>query len=112
MLNFFQSTINVEILILENGVIQVNNNGRTIYEGCKEECMNKIKRDVINLQGLGDKAVRIIVKSWSMYTSNAQLITDAISYFRNHIGLLKSSVNTDIDFSFRSGGGGGGVRSW
>ena len=114
MLNFFQSTVNIDILILENGIIQVKNDGRTIFEGSKEECMNKIRHEVLNLQGIGNKTVSITIKSWSIYSASEQLIADAKSYFRNHISLLKSASKNNIEFSFRPGGGfgGGGGRSW
>jgi len=116
MLNFFQSTINVDILILENANIQVQNNGRVIYEGSKEYCMNKLRREVFNLQGIANKTVSFTVKSWSNYSSNPKLIADAKSFFRNHLGMLKSSTKTNIklafggDAGFAAGGGGG--RSW
>lgn len=104
MLNFFQSTINVDILILENANIQVQNNGRVIYEGSKEECMNKLRKDVFNLQGLKGKTVDVTIKSWSNYSSNPKLIADAKSFFRNHLGMLKSSTKTPLKFAFGGGG--------
>jgi len=100
MLSFFQSTVKVEILILGNANIQVKNNGHIICEGKKEECMNKLRREVYNLQGLG-KTVLINVNPWTARASNPKLVADAVCFFRNHLTMLKSSTRCDIHTNFR-----------
>ena len=96
MLNFFQSSTNVEIQILEKASIQVVNNGRIICEGSKEECMAKIRREVFNLQGLGGRTIRFTIKVLALKAASPKLIADAVSYFRNHLAALKSSINSSV----------------
>ena len=95
------STIEVEILILENANIQVRNNGHLICEGTKDECMNKLRHEVYNLQGLTGKSLIVTVKAWPAYSSNPKLIADSISFFRNHLNMLKSSTNVSMKIQFK-----------
>ena len=95
MLNFFQSTIKVDILILGNADIQVRNNGRVIYEGSKEDCFDQLRRDMFNLQGLSGRTVKIELMALAS-ASNPKLVADAKTYFKSKLGMLKSATKVNL----------------
>lgn len=93
-LNFFESTINVNIMIHRGSHIIVSNNGRSLFDGTREFCMRKIRSMVEDLSSYEGK--KIIFHIQNMTIGDPIYENDKV-YFKNHIGLLSFSSKCTIE---------------
>ncbi|WP_288317250.1 hypothetical protein [Xylanibacter muris] len=93
-LNFFESTINVNIMIHKGSHIIVSNNGKILFQGTREYCMNRIRSIVNQMSSLGDK--KIIFHIQNMTLGDSIYEYDKV-YFKNHIALLNTSSKCNIE---------------
>ena len=92
MINFFASTIYIDITVNDTFIKVVNDN-EVLTEGAFESCMDKIRQIVNNIPGKEEKTFmcNIINK-----TSSLTIFEVDRSYFRSQLFLLNSSCNSTI----------------
>lgn len=92
MINFFVSTIYIDIIV-NDSFIKVVNDNEVLTEGAFESCMDKIRQIVNNIPGKEEKTFmfNIINK-----TSSLTIFEVDRSYFRSQLFLLNSSCNSTI----------------
>lgn len=92
MINFFASTIYIDIIV-NDSFIKVVNDNEVLTEGALESCMDKIRQIVNNIPGKEEKTLmfNIINK-----TSSLTIFEVDRSYFRSQLFLLNSSCNSTI----------------
>lgn len=97
MINFFASTIYIDIIV-NDSYIRVVNDNELLMEGAHESCMSKIRQIVNNIPGKEEKTFvfNIINKA----SSQAVYEVDR-SYFRSQLFLLNSSCDSDIKINER-----------
>lgn len=94
ILNFFESTINVNIMIHRGSHIIISNNGRILFEGTRESCMRKIRSMVEDFSSYEGK--KIIFHIQNMTIGDPIYENDKV-YFKNHIALLNTSSKCNIE---------------
>lgn len=92
MINFFASTIYMDIIV-NDSYIKVVNNNEVLIKGTHESCMGKIREIVNNIPGKEEKTfvLNIINK-----TSSLTIFEVDRSYFRSQLFLLNSSCASSI----------------
>lgn len=92
MINFFASTIYVDIIV-NDSYIRVVNDNELLIEGTHESCMSKIRQIVNNIPGKEEKTFvfNIINKASSLNVFEVDR-----SYFRSQLFLLNSSCVSTI----------------
>ena len=92
MINFFASTIYIDIIV-NDSFIKVVNDNEVLTEGAHESCMDKIRQIVNNIPGKEEQTFmfNIINK-----TSSLTIFEVDRSYFRSQLFLLNSSCNSTI----------------
>lgn len=92
MINFFASTIYIDIIV-NDSFIKVVNDNEVLTEGAHESCMDKIRQIVNNIPGKEEKTFvfNIINKESSL----TEFEVDR-SYFRSQLFLLNSSCGSNI----------------
>lgn len=93
--NFFESTINVNIMIHRGGHIIVANNAKTLFEGDQYSCMSKIRQMVNEVSALGDK--KIVFHIQNMTTAGDSSVVYAKGYFKSNLERLNSSSQCNIE---------------
>ncbi len=97
MINFFASTIYIDIIV-NDSYIRVVNDNEVLKEGTQESCMGKIRDIVNNIPGKEEKTFvfNIINK-----TSSLTIYEVDRSYFRSQLFLLNSSCSSTITINER-----------
>ena len=92
MINFFASTIYIDIIV-NDSFIKVVNDNEVLTEGALESCMDKIRQIVNNIPGKEEKTFvfNIINKASSLTVFEVDR-----SYFRSQLYLLNSSCGSNI----------------
>lgn len=92
MINFFASTIYIDIIV-NDSYIKVVNDNEVLIKGTHESCMDKIRQIVNNIPGKEKKtfAFTIINKASSLTIFEVDR-----SYFRSQLFLLNSSCASCI----------------
>lgn len=92
MINFFASTIYIDIIVIDSYIKVVNNN-EVLIKGTHESCMDKIRQIVNNIPGKEEKifAFTIINKASSLTIFEVDR-----SYFKSQLFLLNSSCASSI----------------
>lgn len=92
MINFFVSTIYIDIIV-NDSFIKVVNDNEVLTEGTHESCMSKIRDIVNNIWGKEEKTFvfTIINKASSLTIFEVER-----SYFRSQLFLLNSSCASSI----------------
>ena len=92
MINFFASTIYIDIIV-NDSFIKVVNYNEVLTEGAHESCMDKIRQIVNNIPGKEEKTFvfNIINKASSLTVFEVDR-----SYFRSQLYLLNSSCGSNI----------------
>lgn len=92
MINFFVSTIYIDIIV-NDSFIKVVNDNEVLTEGTHESCMSKIRDIVNNIWGKEEKTFvfTIINKASSLSIFEVER-----SYFRSQLFLLNSSCASSI----------------
>lgn len=92
MINFFASTIYIDIIV-NDSFIKVVNDNEVLTEGAQESCMDKIRQIVNNIPGKEEKTFvfNIINKASSLTVFEVDR-----SYFRSQLYLLNSSCGSNI----------------
>lgn len=92
MINFFASTIHMDIIV-NDSYIKVVNNNEVLIKGTHESCMDKIRQIVNNIHGKEEKTFvfNIINKASSLTIFEVDR-----SYFRSQLFLLNSSCASSI----------------
>lgn len=93
MINFFESTIYIDILILKGSYIKVVNNDEVLAEGLKESCMSAIRQLVNNIPGKESKTFVFNVKNMTVSESVHEMDK---AYFKDQLLLLSTSCTSDI----------------
>ena len=92
MINFFVSTIYIDIIV-NDSFIKVVNDNEVLTEGTHESCMSKIRDIVNNIWGKEEKTfVFTIINKVSSLT----IFEVERSYFRSQLFLLNSSCASSI----------------
>lgn len=95
MINFFASTIYIDIIVNDSYIKVVNDNA-VLTEGSHESCMSKIRDIVNNIWGKEEKTfVFTIINKASSLT----IFEVDRSYFRSQLFLLNSSCNSNISIN-------------
>lgn len=94
-INFFESTINVNIMIHKGGHIVLANNAKTIYEGDQYSCMNKIRQMVNEVSTLGDKPIVFHIQN--MTTTGDTSVVYTKSFFKSNLERLNGSTRCKIE---------------
>lgn len=92
MINFFASTIYIDIIV-NDSYIKVVNNNELLMEGTHESCMRKI-RQIIN--DIPVKEEKTFVFNIINKASSETVYEVDRSYFRSQLFLLNSSCSSDI----------------
>ena len=87
MLNFFQSQINIDV-VLNDGQLTVVNCGRTICKGAIDACIAKLRQEINNLPD--GKTVTIYV------TAPSPGIADDKSIVTNKLHQMASSAHSNV----------------
>lgn len=87
-MNFFESTIHINIMLHRGGHVIVANKAKTIIEGDQYSCMNKIRQIITELSSLGDK--HIIFHIMNMTTAGDMSVMLAKGYFKSNIERLNT----------------------
>lgn len=92
MINFFASTIYIDIIISDS-YIRLVNDQELLIEGVHESCMSKIRQIVNDISGKEEKTFvfNIINKASSLTVFEVDK-----SYFRSQLFLLNSSCSSNI----------------
>lgn len=92
MINFFASTIYIDIIV-NDSYIKVVNDSEVLIKGAHESCMDKIRQIVNNIPGKEEKTfvLTIINKASSLAIFEVDR-----SYFRSQLFLLNSSCASSI----------------
>lgn len=93
--NFFESTINVNIMIHKGGHIVVANNANTLFEGDQYSCMSKIRQLVNEISALGEKQVVFHIQNMTVEGDSS--VVFAKSYFKSNLERLNSSARCKIE---------------
>ena len=93
--NFFESIINVNILIHRGGHIIVANNARTLFEGDQYSCMSKIRQMVDEISSLNDK--KVVFHIQNMTREGDSSVIFAKSYLKGNLERLNGSARCDIE---------------
>lgn len=98
MINFFASTIYIDIIV-NDSYIKVVNDNEVLTEGAHDTCMGKIRQIVndIPVKGKITFVFNIINKASSLTVYEVDR-----SYFRSQLFLLKSSCDSDIVINEKS----------
>lgn len=92
MINFFVSTIYIDIIV-NDSYIKVVNDNEVLIKGTHESCMSKIRDIVNNIWGKEEKTfVFTIINMASLLT----IFEVDRSYFRSQLFLLNSSCASSI----------------
>lgn len=92
MINFFVSTIYIDIIV-NDSFIKVVNDNEVLTEGTHESCMSKIRDIVNNIWGKEEKTFVFTI----INKASSQTIFEVDrSYFRSHLFLLNSSCASNI----------------
>lgn len=92
MINFFASTIYIDIIV-NDSFIKVVNDSEVLTEGAHESCMDKIRQIVNNIPG---KEQKMFVFNIINKTSSLTIYEVDRSYFRSQLFLLNSSCTSTI----------------
>lgn len=98
MINFFASTIYIDIIV-NDSFIKVVNDSEALTEGAHESCMDKIRQIVNNIPG---KEQKMFVFNIINKTSSLTIYEVDRSYFRSQLFLLNSSCNSTISITEES----------
>ena len=95
MINFFASTIYIDIIVNDSYINVVNDN-EVLMKGTQNSCMNKIRQIVNNIPGKEGKTfVFNIINKASPLT----IFEVDRSYFRSQLFRLNSSCNSNISIN-------------
>lgn len=90
MLNFFETTINVDVII-EDGNIEVINNGRSLMKGTIDSCITSLRQDINNLPS--EKTVVFFLKNRSQSSSG---LVENQNIVTNKLHMLASNARCTI----------------
>lgn len=88
-INFFESTIHVNIMIHKGGHIIVADKAKTILEGDQYSCMKKIRQIIEEVSSLGEK--HVIFHIMNMTTSGDSSVIFAKGYFKSNLERLNTA---------------------
>ncbi len=92
-INFFESKINIDIKIYRGSNIVIAYKNKTLYEGLRNDCLNKIMQTVNDLPSIGEKEITFNILN--MTVGDAAHEDDKI-FFKNKLNLLGNSVRCKI----------------
>lgn len=93
--NFFESTINVNIMIHRGGHIIVANNAKTLFEGDQYTCMGKIRQMMDEISSLGEKQVVFHIQNMTVEGDSS--VVFAKSYFKSNLERLGGSTRCKVE---------------
>lgn len=97
--NFFESTIDVTLEVHKGGQVAATNHGRTLFGGDQYAVMNKIRRMIDELAGLGDKQVIFTIRT--MVTGDTASTSNVKEYLKNN--LLRLNTSTPVQIEVKAG---------
>lgn len=92
--NFFESTINVNIMLHRGGHVVVANNAKMLFEGDQYSCMSKIRQIVDEISAMGEKQVVFHIQSMTVGDDSSAVYVK--SYFKSNLERLCGSSKCKI----------------
>lgn len=93
-LNFFESKIDINIMIHRGSHIIVSCKGRTLFEGIREYCWHRIVQMINDISLYGEK--EIVFHIQNMTTGDPQHERDKL-FFKSHLSRLNTSSKCRIE---------------
>lgn len=94
-INFFASTINLNILLHRGGHIIIAEGARTLFEGDQYFCMKKIRQIVDELSIWGDKTIIFNIQNMTVGDDSGAYF--AKSYIKGNLESIKRSSRCKIE---------------
>lgn len=93
--NFFESVININVMIHRGGHVVVSNKSKKLFEGDQFYCMSNIRQIVDKLSSLGNKKIVFYIQNMTVEGSSSVVFTR--NFFRSNLEQLKKTAKCTIE---------------
>ena len=93
MLNFFEKTINIDVIIEDGNmeVVKMTNKGQALCDGCIDSCISTLRHDIYNLSSDKTVVFNLINRS----RSSSGLVEDE-NVVVNKLHLIRSGAHCNV----------------